>query len=102
MSRTPFVLAAVCAAATLCLVPWYRPIRGEAKHSAVQLPGARAAINAADFPSLQAAFDALPPDGGVVDLPPGTFEITQPLVLSRGDVLVRGAGPATHIRNVNT
>lgn len=66
------------------------------------LPGARAEIDAAKFPSLQAALDALPKEGGVVRIPPGTFEITQPLVLARGDVLLQGAGAATHIRNMNT
>jgi hypothetical protein len=66
------------------------------------LPGARAEIDAAKFPSLQAALDALPKEGGVVRIPPGTFEITQPLVLARGDVLLQGAGTATHIRNMNT
>lgn len=65
------------------------------------LPGARAEIDAAKFPSLQAALDALPKEGGVVRIPPGTFEITQPLVLARGDVLLQGAGAATHIRNTN-
>ena len=66
-----------------------------------RLPGARAVIEARDFPSLQAAFDALPAEGGVVRLPPGTFEISQPLVLTKGDVLVEGCGAATHIVNKN-
>lgn len=66
------------------------------------LPGARSVIDAAKFPSLQAAFDALPKEGGVVRIPPGTFEISQPLLLSRGDVLIQGSGAATHIKNVNT
>ncbi len=65
------------------------------------LPGARAEIDAAKFPSLQAAFDAIPKEGGVVRIPPGTFEIQQPLVISRSDVLIQGAGTATHIKNVN-
>lgn len=66
------------------------------------LPGARPVIDASRFSSLQAALDALPPEGGVVRLPPGTFEIQQPLVLTRGDVLLEGSGGATHIKNVNT
>lgn len=65
------------------------------------LPGARAEIDAAKYPSLQAAFDAMPKEGGVVRIPPGTFEISQPLVLSRGDVLIQGSGTATHIKNIN-
>ncbi len=66
------------------------------------LPGARQVIEAAKFSSLQAALDAVPVEGGVVVLPPGVFEITRPLVLSRGDVLLHGSGAATHIKNVNT
>ena len=58
-------------------------------------------INAADFDSLQAAFDAVGPEGGVVQLPPGTFEITEPLVASVGDLLVRGSGTSTHLMNRN-
>jgi hypothetical protein len=65
------------------------------------LPGARPDIDASQFPSLQAAIDALPAEGGVVNLPPGTFEIERPLVISRSDVLLRGSGAATHIKNVN-
>ncbi len=71
-------------------------------HPTAALPGARAEIDAAMFPSLQAAFDAIPPEGGVVRIPPGTFEISQPLTLSRGDVLIQGAGGGTHIKNINT
>ena len=65
------------------------------------LPGARAEIDAAKFPSLQAAFDAVPEEGGIVKLPAGTFEIEQPLILRRGDVLLQGSGTATHIKNIN-
>jgi len=66
------------------------------------LPGARAAIDAANFPSLQAALDALPATGGLVRLPAGTFEITAPLRIEQEDVCIEGAGTATHIKNVNT
>lgn len=66
------------------------------------LPGARAVIEAREFPSLQAALDAIPAEGGVVRLPPGTFEITSPLVLTKGEVLIEGCGAATHIVNKNT
>jgi len=67
-----------------------------------RLPGASPTIDAADHPSLQAALDALPESGGIVRLPPGTFEIDQPLVLRRGDATLAGAGSATHIKNTNT
>ena len=63
------------------------------------LPGARAVIDAADHPSLQAALDAVPAAGGMVRLPPGEFHITEPLRLTRGDTHVVGAGAATHIVN---
>jgi parallel beta-helix repeat protein len=65
------------------------------------LPGARTVIEAAKYPTIQSALDAVPPEGGVVRLPPGTFEIREPLVLARGDVLLEGAGAATHIKNAN-
>lgn len=68
----------------------------------VRLPGARAVIDAGRYPTIQAAIDALPDEGGVVRLPPGTFEITEPLKVSKSDVLIEGAGTATHIKNVNT
>jgi hypothetical protein len=38
-------------------------------------------VNAKDFPSLQAAIDSLPPEGGTVMLPPGTYTLTSPLDL---------------------
>lgn len=76
--------------------------RPTAAPPAAALPGARVEIDAAMFPSLQAALDAVPPEGGVVRIPPGTFEISVPLVLSRSDVLIQGAGSATHIKNINT
>lgn len=67
-----------------------------------RLPGARPVIRAVDHESLQAAINALPEDGGIVELPPGRFEIDQPLLVTGQDVLLRGAGTATHIHNTNT
>jgi len=46
--------------------------------------------------------DAVPPEGGLVRLPAGIFEIKEPLVLTRSDVRLEGAGTATHIKNINT
>lgn len=65
-------------------------------------PGAQQSgvINAASYPSLQAALDAVPSGGGVVHIPPGIYELTQPLVLSRSAVRVEGAGPSTILVNV--
>jgi hypothetical protein len=67
-----------------------------------RLPGARPIIDASCFTTIQAAIDALPEDGGVVRLPPGTFEVSEPLRITKSDVLIEGAGTATHIKNVNT
>lgn len=67
-----------------------------------QLPGARPIIDASCYTTIQAAIDALSEDGGVVRLPPGTFEISEPLMITKSDVLIEGAGTATHIKNVNT
>ena len=55
----------------------------------------------AEYTTIQAALDAVPAEGGLVRLPPGRFEITKPLVLSRSDVTLVGAGAATHIHNAN-
>src|SRR5688572_5544534 len=62
-------------------------------------------LGAADSSSrfdLQAAIDALPATGGVVQIPAGTIEITAPIVVRSGDVRLEGAGAATHIINRNT
>jgi hypothetical protein len=58
-------------------------------------------IDASEFPDLQAAFDAVPEAGGLVKLPPGDFRLSSPLVLSRGNTRVEGAGAATRLINCN-
>lgn len=65
------------------------------------LPGARPTIDAARFPSLQAALDAASPKGGLVRIPAGHFKLTEPLVVRGDDVTLEGAGAATHLENVN-
>jgi hypothetical protein len=60
-----------------------------------------AEINAGDYESLQAAFDAVPKTGGRVLIPSGTYEITAPLRLRTGDVRIEGSGNSTHIVNRN-
>ena len=65
------------------------------------LPGAQPIIEARRFHSIQEALDAVPENGGVVQLPPGKFEITEPLVLRRGETRLEGVGAATHIVNLN-
>ncbi len=64
-------------------------------------PSKPVTVDASTYSSLQAAFDALPAEGGVVRLPPGDFDITEPLVLSTPETRVEGSGAATHIRNRN-
>jgi hypothetical protein len=66
-------------------------------------PGAAGAalVDAAQFDSLQKAFDALPEGGGKVVIPPGRHEITEPLVVRKGDVMIEGGGTSTNIVNRN-
>ena len=67
-----------------------------------RLAGSRPIIDASQHKSIQAAIDALPSEGGSVRVPPGTFEIEKPLMVTKSDVLIEGCGTATHIKNVNT
>jgi hypothetical protein len=76
-------------------------VDGHASPASGVLPGASPVVEAIQYTTIQAAIDALPPGGGVVRLPAGTFEVTKPLRLSRGDVLLEGAGTATHLKNAN-
>jgi len=94
----PYVLPAALLLAAL--TGW--SARGDLEKQSQGLKGARPAINAAEYPTLQAALDAVPPEGGLVQLPAGTFEINEPLVITQDDIRLEGAGTATHIKNVNT
>jgi len=76
-----------------CIAGW--------KAAGDRLPGAHSVIDAGDFSSLQAAIDALPAEGGMVQLPPGVFEIDAPLRITQGEVTLAGCGAATHIINQN-
>ncbi len=100
MTRTLFCLAGLATVAMLgpAVLTDRLQDSGEPGNA---LPGARAVIDAANYPSLQAALDALPAEGGLVRLPAGTFEIREPLVLRAGDSCLEGAGTATHIKNIN-
>jgi nitrous oxidase accessory protein NosD len=99
MSRSLLVVLVVLAAlAGYQLSGASQAAKPSAPHT---LPGARAVIQAANYPTLQAALDAIPEEGGVVELPPGVFEISEPLKLLKGEVLLRGCGSATHIVNKN-
>ncbi len=103
MKMLRWMLAVCVALAVVAMVNDLVTARGEdALAEETKLPGARAVIEAIDYPSLQAAFDALPASGGAVRIPPGVFEISEPLRVCVSDVLIEGAGTATHIKNVNT
>jgi len=92
-----YSIVAIALLAAFALLAWNRA----SSQSPTTLPGARPAIEAINYPSLQAAIDALPPTGGIVRLPAGIFEIQQPLRITQEDVLLQGSGTATHIKNVN-
>jgi hypothetical protein len=47
---------------------------------------------------IQQALDRLPADGGEAVLPPGTFDVGQPIVLRRDHQTLRGSGDATVLR----
>jgi parallel beta-helix repeat protein len=96
MKHSHFILIAAASVAVFSLGWWAateRPV--SAARSTPIL------IDASLYPNLQMAFDILPEDGGVVRLPPGRYEITEPLVLSRSDTRIEGAGAASHIVNLN-
>ena len=92
--RIPVFLVVISA------VVWFSS--GAVTPKASALPGALPTIDAANYPTLQAALDAVGENGGMVRLPAGTFEISQPLLVHGDDVCIEGAGTATHIKNMNT
>jgi parallel beta-helix repeat protein len=87
--------------------PELRPEEGSLQINAVSPAGEqvrqseRATIDASKFPTLQAAFNALPDSGGVVVIPAGNYELTEPILLSKGDTHIKGEGDATHLINLN-
>lgn len=94
-----FAVAAVGSLIALAVL-FTASVRSEARTGA-SLAATNGIVDAGRFPTLQAALDALPVEGGLVQLPAGTFEISQPLVIRGDDVCLEGAGTATHIKNVN-
>jgi len=93
------IIASLALAALIVLI--WRSANSVSQEKPGGLPGARPTIDAAGYPTLQAAIDALPPTGGLIRLPAGTFEINQSLRITQEDVLLAGSGTATHIKNVN-
>jgi parallel beta-helix repeat protein len=58
-------------------------------------------IDASRYSGLQAALNAVPESGALVMLPPGEFEIEEPLVLATDNTRIQGSGAVTHIINKN-
>ena len=58
-------------------------------------------LDASAFPSLQAALDALPESGGIVIIPPGNYELAEPLVVKTAETRIEGSGASTHLINKN-
>jgi hypothetical protein len=58
----------------------------------------REARGGGDCALIQQAIDALPPAGGQVVVRAGTYTCTQPVVIDRDDVELRGEGSATLLR----
>ena len=56
-------------------------------------------VDASKHPNLQAALDAVPESGGQVMIPPGNYEITEPLRVKTAETRITGGGAATHIIN---
>ncbi len=67
----------------------------------LKVSGRAVVVNSSKYSDLQKALDALPAGGGLVKLPPGEFLLNRPLILTRGDTRIEGAGAATHLINRN-
>ena len=96
-------VASVCCAAIMLLSVLFICLCIKGSVNAQREPSATAtAIDASRYPSLQAALDAVPEDGGgIVRLPAKAIEIKEPLVVTRENTRLEGAGPATHLINRN-
>ncbi|MCX7827221.1 MAG: hypothetical protein N2689_16960, partial [Verrucomicrobiae bacterium] len=92
----PLLVGLLIASSSLLCVVFGRSLAGDADAKPKPVT-----LDASKFPTLQAALDALPESGGVVVLPPGEFELKEPLVLARGDTRIVGAGGATRLINRN-
>ena len=103
MNRQVYGVIVVCVLAGACFSMGLSNAKQTRPGTVIsKLPGARPTIDASEYPTLQAAFDAVGETGGMVQLPAGVFEIDEPLVVSRSDIFIAGAGTATHIKNNNT
>lgn len=87
-------MKSICSMSALCCV-WGVTL----SNAAAQAP---VVVDASKYETLQAAADALPASGGVLMIPSGTHEISQPLRIKTGDTRIVGQGTASHIVNKNT
>ncbi|HUU30424.1 MAG TPA: right-handed parallel beta-helix repeat-containing protein [archaeon] len=60
-----------------------------------------ASLDSSDFPSIQAALDALPESGGAVTVPAGIHKVQEPVRIRRSNVTLEGKGRGTVILNEN-
>ena len=95
-------LFALSACGAFFLLSWSGRVPLDGAQETAPSASGPSVVDATQFTTLQAAFDALPASGGVVRIPPGVYEITEPLRITGEDVLLEGAGTATHVRNLNT
>jgi len=72
-----------------------------ASSQAVRVSERAAVVLASQYTDLHKALEAVPEGGGIVKLPPGDFLLTRPLILSRENTRIEGAGAATHLINRN-
>lgn len=56
-------------------------------------------IDLRDFASLQAAVNALPPEGGEIFIPAGLYSLTSGVVISKPNVTLRGEGTSSVLRS---
>lgn len=96
-----FLKSLSLAITTLIMISCIRQNPESSVSQAIRLPGARPVIDASLYPSLQDAIDAVPEEGGIVKVPPGTFEIYEPLIIQVADFQLEGSGTSTHIINQN-
>ena len=58
-------------------------------------------VNAGNYPSIQDAVDALPDEGGTVFIPADTYKISEPIIVTKSDVTLHGAGSGTLLLNIS-
>ena len=81
----------------LCLLAFPAAFWGASLISTMK-PGVITLLPGVTGVEIQQALDRLPASGGEVVLPPGTFEVGQPIVLRRDHESLRGSGDATVLR----